>query len=192
MKLSMKFRIVLYLLLLVVVASCIFLFLCDIGATQFDTISDKINVGTLDNTSKQVLFCIALMILLLISISLFIGSFQKNNEDNPRDSILVHEEEDGSKTEITLEAVTAIVYRHCMSYRLIAACTPRVRPCDQGEGMTVKLKLRPIADTELPALTEKLRISLRQAVSDQVGLTVKEIPIIYTSAVDKKTTKDNN
>lgn len=188
MKLSPGFRIVLYLFLLAIMALCAFLLVLEIQDPASMSGQLALLSGILDEY-KQLVLLLGLGFIFIVAFILLIWSIPKASGNN--NPILISQTDDGSITEVTIDAVTAMVHRHCMTYRSVAGCVPRVSEQDRG-GVNIRLRLRPVVDAELPALSEKLRASLTSTISREVGIPVHNVSIIYVAAVDKRATRDNN
>lgn len=118
------------------------------------------------------------LLLLIISIRLLFAGRGKKIEVRPASALMKQTEFGG--TFITLEALDAMVQKHCRAQQRVKDCRTTLQ---SGEaGVTIGIRLAVMPDTDVVALSSELQKSLKEYVEGLTGIHVNEIGVLVESA----------
>ena len=186
MKLRIFDRILLAILL---IAAILFSFILFGIAAQL--IPEKAAMGFIDlfyaYRQNALILAGAGAVLLLICVKLLFagrGGKDKSKEAAAPASTLMRQNENGGMF-ISLDALDAMVKKHCASQSGIQDCQTTIRAAEDGVTIGIRLSVPP--DTEVVNLTESLQQSLKAYIQGLTGINVKEIGILVENAAPQTT-----
>lgn len=118
------------------------------------------------------------LLLLLISIKLLFAGRNKKSEIRPASALMQQTEIGG--TFISLEAIDAMVQKHCRSLQRVKDCKTTLHSNETG--VTIGIRLCVLPDTEVVSLSGELQKSLKEYIESMTGIKVNEIGILVESA----------
>ena len=118
------------------------------------------------------------LLLLLISIKLLFAGRTKRSEIRPASALMQQTEIGG--TFISLEAIDAMVQKHCRSQQRVKDCKTTLHSNETG--VTIGIRLCVLPDTDVVTLSGELQKSLKEYVEGLTGVHVNEIGILVESA----------
>lgn len=118
------------------------------------------------------------LVLLLISIKLLFAGKGKKAEVRPASALMKQTEFGG--TFITLEALDAMIQKHCRAQQRVKDCHTTLHSTEAG--VTVGIRLAVLPDTDVVTLSAELQKSLKEYVESLTGIHVNEIGILVESA----------
>ena len=119
------------------------------------------------------------LLLLLISIKLLFAGKAKRTEIRPASALMQQTEIGG--TFISLEAIDAMVQKHCRSQQRVKDCKTTLHSNETG--VTIGIRLCVLPDTDVVTLSGDLQKSLKEYIEGLSGVHVNEIGILVESAV---------
>lgn len=178
-------RIFLWLLGMLNIAAAIYMIYCRYICDAF-TIAD-ILVGNNGLVSADVAVAFTALALIIVGTSLNLVAWNslKYNQIKKNDVILISSDEFGTSY-ITFSAIRDITKRKCMLIRGIADCSTDVEYKKDTGIINVKVKIKPVVDTELTSVIPQLKQNLIDAVEVQTGLKVSMIDVLVLPSISSK------
>ena len=177
MKLSIFDRILLAILLIAAILFSFILF-----GVSANLIPEKATMGFIDlfyaYQQNALILAGSGAVLLLICVKLLFagrGKKDRTKESAAPASTLMRQSEIGGMF-ISLDAIDAMVKKHCASQAEIQDCQTTIRAAEDGVTIGIRLAVPP--DTEVITLTESLQQSLKAYIQGLTGINVKEIGIL--------------
>jgi len=127
---------------------------------------------------NAIILGVAGLLLLALAIKLLFAREGAKTPPQPQ-AALVKAGENGSVF-ISLEALNAMVQKHCRANARVRDCESHV--CVVPAGVSIRLKLAAMPDTTLPELTQELQTTLKEYIQSLSGIAVAEIAIMIVSA----------
>lgn len=118
------------------------------------------------------------LLLLALALKLLFARDGGNTAPQPQ-AALIKAGEYGSVF-ISLEALNAMVQKHCRANTRVKDCESHV--CIVPSGVSIRLKLVVMPDTPLPGLTQELQETLKEYIQSLSGIAVAEISIMIAPA----------
>ena len=177
MKLKVFDRILLGLLLIVAIVVSFVLFGVAANIITEEMANGFIGLFYLFRENALILAGCAL-VLLLISVKLLFAGKVKKSEIRPASALMKQTEIGG--TYISLEAVDAMVQKHCRSQQRVKDCKTTLHSSETG--ITVGIRLCVLPDTDAVTLAAELQKSLKEYIESLTGIQVNEIGILVESA----------
>lgn len=123
--------------------------------------------------NQLILGGVGLVILLITLRLMFAGTGRKPEKPT---STLVQATELGA-TFISLSAIDSMVQKHCRANNRVRNVASQIIPVREG-GVTVRVRLALMPDTDIPALCKELQQTLKEYVEKNSGINVREIGIL--------------
>ncbi|MEN6340338.1 MAG: alkaline shock response membrane anchor protein AmaP [Clostridiaceae bacterium] len=117
------------------------------------------------------------LVLLLIAIRLLFAGKGKKAEVRPASALMKQTEFGG--TFITLEALDAMIQKHCRTQMRVKDCHTTLHSSEAG--VTVGIRLAVLPDTDVVTLSAELQKTLKEYVESLTGIHVSEIGILVES-----------
>ena len=118
------------------------------------------------------------LLLLLICIKLLFAGRGKKADVRPASALMKQTEFGG--TFITLEALDAMIQKHCRAQQRVKDCHTTLHSTEAG--VTVGIRLSVLPDTDVVTLSAELQKSLKEYVEGLTGIHVNEIGILVEIA----------
>lgn len=178
MKLKVFDRILLGILLIVAIVASFVLFGMAANVIQQPVVNNFIALFYMFKENALILAGSGL-VLLLISIKLLFAGKRKKTETRPASALMKQTEIGG--TFISLEALDAMVQKHCRALQRVKDVHTTLQSGDAGVKIGIRLSVMP--DTDVVTLSSELQKSLKENVESLTGISVSEIGVLIENAV---------
>lgn len=175
MKTKLIDRILLAFILVAVLAICTLLMGIALRLVPMTFIQNIIDWPYVDIINSIALGSVSALFFIFALRLFFAG--KKQPEAQPTYS-LIKNNEFGSVF-ITLAAIDSMVQKHCRNNNRIRECVSSINLTN--DGITIKLKLSLLPDSNIPELTSELQKGLKEYVENLSGILVQEIGILIVS-----------
>lgn len=177
MKLKWFDRLLLGILLIVAIVASFVLFGMAANLIQEPVVTNFIALFYMYKENALILAGSGLL-LLLISIKLLFAGKGKKLDVRPASALMKQTEFGG--TFITLEALDAMIQKHCRAQQRVKDCHTTLHSTEAG--VTVGIRLSVLPDTDVVTLSAELQKSLKEYVEGLTGIHVNEIGILVEIA----------
>lgn len=177
MKLKVFDRILLGILLIVAIVASFVLFGMAANVIKENMVASFVGLFYMFRENAMILAGCGLL-LLLISIKLLFAGRGGKKEIRPASALM--KQTDVGGTFISLDALDAMVQKHCRAQARVRDCHTTLHSSDSG--VTIGVRLSVLPDTDVVTLTTDLQRSLKEYVEKLTGIHVGEIGVLIENA----------